>query len=342
MGAVQTSFDCSDLENPMGDSESYMFAKKFSSFSYSGLVSSGENRGRILFHRLTNHKDKANWTTNLNKLRCRITILTTIMFLPLVITGCGTLPNGRGWGQDAIWPVDMKRITRAAHNAFFDLNTLIPLAGAGVFYAVNDFDEKVSHWATKHHPIFGSEESAKDASRSLKTVLQIETIITSIATPSGDDPQNWTYSKLKGIGVELAARKVTLSATTVLKHATDRTRPNSSSDTSFPSGCTSGAFSSATLTNRNIDYIDIDSTWLPNELRRGVQFGNLCLASGVAWARVEGRAHYPSDVLAGAALGHFLSAFIYDAFLGLPENERFGFSIAPFEGGAIAKLSFYF
>jgi hypothetical protein len=36
-----------------------------------------------------------------------------------------------------------------------------------------------------------------------------------------------------------------------------------------------------------------------------------------AWSRLEARAHYPSDVLAGVALGYYISAFIHDSFMGL-------------------------
>jgi len=67
------------------------------------------------------------------------------------------------WGQDAFSTIDLDRISRAAHNALFDLNTLVPLTGALVF-AVDDFDEKVSDWAVKHTPIFGSAGDARDAS----------------------------------------------------------------------------------------------------------------------------------------------------------------------------------
>ena len=246
------------------------------------------------------------------------------------------MPDGSGWGEDAIWPVDVKRITDAAHDAFFNPNTLIPLAGAGIFYA-GGFDDKVSRWATKHHPVYGSGDRAIDIRSSLKTVLEAEAYITAFATPSGDEPSEWIYSKSKGIGVEIAAWKAVRSATNALKKTTKRTRPDGSNDTSFPSSCTSFAFSSATLSNHNLDYIDIDPNW-----KRALQFGNLCLASGVAWSRVESGAHYPSDVLAGAALGHFLSAFIHDAVLGLPKNEGISFSVIPSEGGAMAQLSFHF
>jgi len=137
-----------------------------------------------------------------------------------------------------------------------------------------------------------------------------------------------------------AAWEAVYTATSFLKQETNRVRPSGGNDLSFPSGCTSIAFSSATLSNRNLDYIDEE--WMSDNLRKGLQFGNICLASGVAWAKVEGNAHYPSDVLVGAALGHFLSAFIYDAFFGLPKNEGVKFSVVPSEGGAMAQLSFHF
>ncbi|MFQ5916076.1 MAG: phosphatase PAP2 family protein [Nitrospinota bacterium] len=263
-------------------------------------------------------------------------VLLAMTFISLPVTGCATLKNGRGWGQDAIYPVDLKRIPRAAYNAFFDLQTLIPAAGALVF-AVDDFDEEVSDWATKHNPIFGSEDAARNASDSLRNLLSAEALLTALTTSSGDDPKNWAYWKAKGIGVESVAYIVTSEATGLIKDATDRTRPDGSNNRSFPSGHSSLAFSFATLANRNLNSIP-----LPDEVRLPLQVGNILLATSVAWARVEGRKHFPSDVLAGAALGYFLSAFIHDAFLGLPEDKRFRFVIFPLKGGAMTGLSFAF
>ena len=45
--------------------------------------------------------------------------------------------------------------------------------------------------------------------------------------------------------------------------------------------------------------------------------GLALLAAGTAWARVEAKRHYHADILAGMAIGHFISAFVNDAFLGL-------------------------
>lgn len=265
-----------------------------------------------------------------------LTHVCLILLSALILAGCGTLPNDRRWGQDAFSPIDLDRVARAAHNAFFDLNTLVPLTGVLIF-AVDDFDEKVSDWAVKHTPVFGSPGDARDASDDLLTALGVEAVVTALAAPSGDDPEEWIVSKAKGGGVELAAVGLTNGVTSWLKGATDRTRPDKSSDRSFPSAHTSSAFSFATLSNRNIDSIH-----MPGALKPAIKAGNLFLASGVGWARVEGQKHYPSDVLAGAALGHFLTAFIHDAFLNLPEDGDVDFAVFGVEGGAGVELSFRF
>jgi hypothetical protein len=260
----------------------------------------------------------------------------TAVSISLFVAGCGTLPNGRGWGQDAFFPIDNSRISRAAHNAFFNSNTLLPLASALVF-GIDDFDEKVSDWAVRHNPVFGSEADARDASDYLRAALQAEAVISAIATPSGDVPEQWMVSKAKGLGVEIAAIGVTSSVTDLLKDTTDRTRPDESSDRSFPSSHTSGAFSYMTLANRNIDLID-----MPRALKPPLKIGNYLLASGVAWARVEGQRHYPSDVFAGAALGHFLTAFIHDAFMNLTKDGNADLVVFPVRRGAGIALAYRF
>ena len=263
-------------------------------------------------------------------------VLLAIVSISLPFTGCGTLNNGRGWGQDAIYPVDLKKIPRAAFNALLEPQTLIPVAGALVF-GLSGWDKKVSHWATGHTPIFGSIHNAENDKLYLEIPLYTEAFITALATPSGGDSKDWVYSKLKGIAVEGAAELVTAGATSLLKDTTGRTRPNGSSNKSFPSGEASAAFSSVALSNRNLDSIE-----LPQEVRIPLKVVNILLGSSVAWARVEAQAHFPSDVLASAALGNFLSATVHDAFLNLPEDKRYGFGIFPTRGGAMAELYFTF
>jgi membrane-associated phospholipid phosphatase len=262
--------------------------------------------------------------------RSNLMVLFAVIFILFAVTGCGTLSNGKGWGQDAIYPVDLKKIPRAALNALVDPQTFVPAAGALVF-GLSKWDKKVSHWATGHTPIFGSTQNALF----LEIPLYTEVFITALATPSGNDSKDWIYSKLKGIAVEGAAELVTVGATSLLKDTTGRTRPNGSSNKSFPSGEASAAFSSVALSNRNLDSIK-----LPQEVKIPLKVVNILLGTGVAWARVEAGAHFPSDVLAGAAIGNFLSATVHDSFLNLPKDKTYGFSIFPLKGGVMAELCF--
>jgi hypothetical protein len=229
--------------------------------------------------------------------------------------GCGTLPSGRRWGEDA-YRTSLGRVGAAARDALLDPATLVPLAGAAVFLIDGDLDERASDWATEHRPVFGSGRAAEDWSDHLLHALAAEALVTALATPSGDGGE-WLWNKGKGIlGVEVPAILLVSGAAQISKDATNRARPEGSSESSFPSGHATTAFSTATLSNRNLESLE-----MPGGLRLGLQAGNYLLASSVAWARVEGGRHYPSDVLVGAALGHFLTAFLHDAFLGLPIVE---------------------
>ena len=56
-------------------------------------------------------------------------------------------------------------------------------------------------------------------------------------------------------------------------------------------------------------------------------FTTLTLAT--AWARIEAKKHYPSDVLAGMALGHFIGAFVNDAFLDADSSPNLSLQVNP-------------
>ena len=266
--------------------------------------------------------------------RSYLMVLLAMISISFSVMGCGSLSNGRGWGRDAIYPVDLKEIPRAALSALVDPQTVVPAAGALVF-GLSKWDKKVSHWATGHTPIFGSTKNAENDKLYLEIPLYTEVLITALATPSGSDSKDWVYSKLKGLAVEGGAELVTVGATTLLKDTTGRNRPNGSSNKSFPSGEASAAFSSVALSNRNLDSID-----LPREVKIPLKVVNILLGSSVAWARVEAQAHFPSDVLAGAALGNFLSTTVHDGFINLPKDKTYSFGIFPTKGGVMAELYF--
>ena len=116
---------------------------------------------------------------------------------------------------------------------------------------------------------------------------------------------------------------LTSGVTSGLKSAVDRPRPTGSGQ-SFPSGHASNTSVCDTLSARNVDDLGI-----PDGARLGLKIGFTALTVSTAWARVEARQHYPSDVLGGMALGHFLGAFINDAFFGTKTPKNFFFSVEP-------------
>ena len=125
----------------------------------------------------------------------------------------------------------------------------------------------------------------------------------------------------------------------VIKLGVGRPRPDDSDNLSFPSGHASVAFTGATLTRRNLARLD-----LPAATRALLDVGAVSLAAGTAWARVEAGVHYPSDVLAGAALGNFVAAFVNDAFLreGALADGVIRVNVLPLRGGAVLQLTQYF
>ena len=55
---------------------------------------------------------------------------------------------------------------------------------------------------------------------------------------------------------------------------------------------------------------------------------------------ITSRMSWPA--LAGAALGHFLSALVHDGFMGLPTEKTFSVNVIPQRGGAIIAPTFPF
>jgi membrane-associated phospholipid phosphatase len=133
--------------------------------------------------------------------------------------------------------------------------------------------------------------------------------------------------------VEYGALAATGATTRLLKGWVGRERPDKSDRSSFPSDHSSHTFASAMLARRNIESLSISPSekWL-------LDTSFYSLAVGTAWARVEAKKHFPSDVLAGAALGSFLSAFIHDAFMGLDQSTEMAVSIQPGRALVILRI----
>jgi membrane-associated phospholipid phosphatase len=199
---------------------------------------------------------------------------------------------------------------RAAADAILAPATWVPLVLA-LALQLGNADAELSGWAARETPVFGSTEAAKDMSDVLYWTTVAGYGVTALATLGSSGAKDCRVNLLRRVAVGAAAHSATSGATDVLKNASGRRRPDGSNDKSMPSGHSSGAAVAATLASRNLDWSALSER--PAGMARGV----LALAAaGTAWARVEGERHYPSDVLVGMSLGHFIGALASDSLLG--------------------------
>ena len=93
------------------------------------------------------------------------------------------------------------------------------------------------------------------------------------------------------------------------KRLIGRMRPDSSDRMSLPSGHATLAMYAAITTVQNLS----DSR-LSKPLQVTGSIIGISLATACAWSRVESGVHYPTDVLAGLALGNAASVFVYELY----------------------------
>ena len=252
-----------------------------------------------------------------------------IATLAAAMGGCGTLPGGRIWGEEATWRPGTARLRSAAAAAATDPWVWAPLAGAALFQ-IDDWDRRVSNWAREYTPVFGSETAADEWSDDLRSASVIAHWATMVATPGGDDPKRWILAKTRGALVDAAAVAATVGITRGIKTTVDRERPNGLESESFPSGHTSSSAVHTRLASRNLRWIGMSAT-----VHRTLDAGLTALTIGTSWARIEAGAHFPSDTLMSIALGNFVGSFVNDAFLGTGPAAPLGFQALP-DGALLA------
>ncbi|HEY3786442.1 MAG TPA: phosphatase PAP2 family protein, partial [Steroidobacteraceae bacterium] len=246
----------------------------------------------------------------------------------LSLAGCATPPNRHPWGGSVTVAPGWTRVRTAAVQAATDPWVWAPLAGAGMLQ-VDNFDHRLSHWGRTRNPIFGSAANATLWSDRLRSASVGVDIATVLLTPSGDIDGAWLLDKAKGYLVNLAAATTAIESTALLQHGISRERPNGANDHSVPSDHSAASSVYTGLASLNLQEIPMSSG-----TRDALDMSLHALSFATAWARVEGGWHYPSDTLAGMAIGNFCAEFFTATFMGLDARERFGFSPLP-GGGAL-------
>jgi len=163
----------------------------------------------------------------------------------------------------------------------FSRQNLVPfLIGTAGSLAIAPADQEISRSLSHHMHEFGT---AGDFLGSM-VPASITAGALLIGLQSKDD-------NLRSFGYTLAQAYATnLVLTQGIKLATDRMRPDGSSSNSFPSGHTSSSFAVASVVTNYY----------------GKKWGIPCFvfAGLVGVSRIEKGEHWPSDVVAGAALGY--------------------------------------
>jgi membrane-associated phospholipid phosphatase len=246
------------------------------------------------------------------------------MFLSLsTFCGCSTLDNGRGWGQDATLFPGWDKAGKSAYNALVSPLTWVPIAGAAIVQ-IDNWDHRIAKWASDKTPVFGSQANADKWSDYLVYTSGALYGTTALLTPSRELPDEWTgkrpnagewiIDKTKGLVVGGAALGLSVGVVQIANKVVNRIGPGGDKYC-FPSGHATAPAALSTLAAKNIATMQLSRT---AEIVSDVGLGGIAIST--AWARIEAKKHYPSDVLVGMAIGHFISAFVNDTFLGLDSS----------------------
>jgi len=268
--------------------------------------------------------------------RIRSLLCIFVIFLSGGLAGCGTLPNGRTWGQDVTLTPGWRRLAESAHHAFLTPDVIAPAIAAGLLQ-IDHADERLSDWAVEHTPLFGSPHNARVASDYGYILAETAYGVSIIAAPGGADRSEWVWSKCKGAAIGLIAHQISHDMTGLLKDHTKRKRPHQSAQSSFPSGHVSGVAVNSSMAMKNLDLVPLSTC-----SRILMKTGLYALTLATAWARVEGNRHYPADGLAGMALGNMMGAFFTEAFLGLERQPGMRVTVKPDMKGVFLQISWGF
>lgn len=174
---------------------------------------------------------------------------------------------------------------------------------AAALIAIADKDRVISDSLSKRTPLFNGQKKASDKSSDLRTATSIQSYVSALFVDDRNAKHPALVKLTRTVSQGLAAGAVA-HLNDGLQKSFGRTRPNNEPD-GFPSGHSARTFASLGFLRENYA-----SSSLPTAFKYGLQVPAYLTAYGTAWARIEAKKHFPTDVLFGAAFGNFMSVFI--------------------------------
>jgi len=181
-------------------------------------------------------------------------------------------------------------------------DNLVPFLVGGTATAAGSlFDDNIARSIADPDHDFG--KSLEDGAAPEVLGIGVAAVFTAGRFASGPRFRAMSYDLLD-------AFLVNWGATSALKAAVRRERPNQEDDKSFPSGHASNAFALAAVAERHYGW------------KAGVPA--YAFASAVAVSRLQRNKHYLSDVMAGATLGYLVGRTVVRVNGGRPGSEATG------------------
>lgn len=256
-----------------------------------------------------------------------------LFFMIFLFVGCSVFPKKGTWGKNAFYPVRSERIKNAFLKNISSPHIWVPVTIGSVLYTTG-YDEKLAAWAIDESNVYKNRRYADIWSDNFNSILLFEMYASVLATPSLDNDgsvKSFLVNKAKGGIVINTASSASRFSTDQIRKFVHRPRPNKLDDRSLPSGHAAEAGSRRNLISKTLDAAEMNE-----HLRTGINGINTTMAIGTLWARVEGKRHYPSDVLFGYAFGSFISGFIYDSLINYDPNH----SVVFMPVGELRSLSY--
>jgi membrane-associated phospholipid phosphatase len=249
----------------------------------------------------------------------------------LLVSGC-TTKSRPSLGETVTITPGWSKLKQAGQRAIRDPNVWATLLTA-VLLQIDDLDQEISDQLREDTPIFGSNQKASDASDDFRSMTEIAYVSTALLVPGPEGAGEWFSTKARLLGSEWVTVETAQLFASEIKDLSQRERPNARDNQSFPSGHVTVASTQAQMANLNVEFLPIDES---SKQALYITFDSFSALT--AWGRVEAGEHYPSDVLAGWALGHFISYFGRQ-FIG-PDHQQM--LIRPQMGDGLSGLELVF